>query len=435
MFTQEDVQLFSSNLDKTRALRELAPNLTLIAHRGIGPTSIIGPTFSQDMFPENTIRAFRQAIILGADGIELDIFKSSDNTIMVIHDDELCRNVYGGTNRTTLPIGETESSYRISNKTSHELQSLQVGPLDVDKIPTLSQVFDLAREANIIRAEKAFPPIILNIEIKDETAINCCLQLITSYIETYPNSGVNFDSICFCSFHHKSLITLKQQASDQNIQNIQIAPGIKTATLFGTDNVDSNFRKKKGAKYIESALIELRNLVMNNDFTAYDAVFWDIYEPLITLASLDRKQIHASTSDHRDYNNPREQCQFLLCASKNVPIYFKCDEIGKAKEALYRYSRALAFYDENRSLEEQKTAEQQESVILQRYMEKPTKTIAEVEQAELTNQDDQKNNENNEQPLPPTNIPSTMFYQSANRQENTSKTTSPPTITNNGKVG
>ncbi len=37
--------------------------------------------------PENTMSAFRKAIELGANGIELDLQKTKDNKIVIFHDD------------------------------------------------------------------------------------------------------------------------------------------------------------------------------------------------------------------------------------------------------------------------------------------------------------------------------------------------------------
>jgi glycerophosphoryl diester phosphodiesterase len=42
-------------------------------------------------YPENTLPAFREAIELGADGIELDIRMTGDNQLVVFHDSDLSR--------------------------------------------------------------------------------------------------------------------------------------------------------------------------------------------------------------------------------------------------------------------------------------------------------------------------------------------------------
>ncbi|MCX7845927.1 MAG: glycerophosphodiester phosphodiesterase family protein, partial [Dictyoglomaceae bacterium] len=41
--------------------------------------------------PENTIKAFKSAIEMGADGIELDVQKTKDNILIVCHDENLKR--------------------------------------------------------------------------------------------------------------------------------------------------------------------------------------------------------------------------------------------------------------------------------------------------------------------------------------------------------
>lgn len=45
--------------------------------------------------PENTLPAFRRALELGADGIELDVQLSADNQLVVFHDEELSRTSNG----------------------------------------------------------------------------------------------------------------------------------------------------------------------------------------------------------------------------------------------------------------------------------------------------------------------------------------------------
>ena len=45
--------------------------------------------------PENTIAAFRRAIDMGADGIELDVHLSRDGQLMVIHDETVDRTSDG----------------------------------------------------------------------------------------------------------------------------------------------------------------------------------------------------------------------------------------------------------------------------------------------------------------------------------------------------
>ena len=46
-------------------------------------------------YPENTILAFSKAIEIGADAIELDVHKTKDNVLVVIHDEKVNRTHRG----------------------------------------------------------------------------------------------------------------------------------------------------------------------------------------------------------------------------------------------------------------------------------------------------------------------------------------------------
>jgi glycerophosphoryl diester phosphodiesterase len=83
-----------------------------IAHRG-----------ASDYEPENTLRAFRRAIALGADMSELDVHMSKDGHIMVIHNDAVHID------------GERKA---IADLTLAELRTVDVGR--GERIPTLQEV-------------------------------------------------------------------------------------------------------------------------------------------------------------------------------------------------------------------------------------------------------------------------------------------------------
>ncbi len=94
-----------------------------IAHRGA----------SAD-FPENTLAAFDAAMRAGADVCELDVQKSADGALVVIHDDTV--------NRTTDGRG------KVASMTLAELKRLDAGSWRGrehagERIPTLDEVFNL----------------------------------------------------------------------------------------------------------------------------------------------------------------------------------------------------------------------------------------------------------------------------------------------------
>lgn len=92
-----------------------------IAHRGASAYE-----------PENTLRAFRRAIELGADMSELDVHLSKDGHVIVMHNATV--------DKTTNGRGA------IKDMTLIELKRLDAG--EGEKIPTLPEVIDLARGKN-----------------------------------------------------------------------------------------------------------------------------------------------------------------------------------------------------------------------------------------------------------------------------------------------
>ncbi|MBP8041395.1 MAG: hypothetical protein KAZ36_05755 [Bacteroidales bacterium] len=95
----------------------------VVAHRG-----------GSLLAPENTLAAFRQALALGVDRIELDVQQSKDGVVLVIHDEK--------TNRTTNGKGT------ISDMNYAQLKDLDAGSkfskeFSNEKIPLLDEVLCL----------------------------------------------------------------------------------------------------------------------------------------------------------------------------------------------------------------------------------------------------------------------------------------------------
>ena len=104
-----------------------------IAHRGASAYA-----------PENTMAAFRKAVELGADGIELDVQLSKDGQVFVMHDSRL--------ERTTNGRGRT------GVKTLDELKALDAGSwfsgeFKNEPIPTLKEVFEYATGKLLVDVE------------------------------------------------------------------------------------------------------------------------------------------------------------------------------------------------------------------------------------------------------------------------------------------
>jgi glycerophosphoryl diester phosphodiesterase len=89
--------------------------------------------------PENTIASFREAVMQGAHGVELDVQRSADGVPIVIHDDSLERT--------------TDGTGFVSALRREQLGEVRAGG---EPVPSLGDAVDWAREAG------AF----LNVEIK-----------------------------------------------------------------------------------------------------------------------------------------------------------------------------------------------------------------------------------------------------------------------------
>jgi glycerophosphoryl diester phosphodiesterase len=98
-------------------------SVLMVAHRGFSGGA-----------PENTMAAFKKAIEIGSDMIELDVHLSKDGEVVVIHDDTL--------NRTT------DGKGKVVSYTLNELKQLDAGSwfgpqFSGERIPTLKEVLEL----------------------------------------------------------------------------------------------------------------------------------------------------------------------------------------------------------------------------------------------------------------------------------------------------
>lgn len=89
--------------------------------------------------PENTMDAFRKAIEMKADGIELDVNLTKDGEVVVIHDEVLDR-VSDGTGR-------------VQDFTCNELKKFNFNKIhpeyEKEEIPTLEEVYQLIKPTDL----------------------------------------------------------------------------------------------------------------------------------------------------------------------------------------------------------------------------------------------------------------------------------------------
>ena len=163
--------------------------MVVFAHRGYS-----------SKYPENTMLAFEKAIDIGADGIEVDVHKSKDNKLVIIHDEDIERTFKG--------------HGRVCDFTLKELKEFENKEVNFSKnikcsIPTLEEVLELLKDKE---------DIVLNIELKTDVISYKEIESdVIKIIERY-----NMENrIILSSFNHKSIKKCKE-----------INPSIKTGMLY-----------------------------------------------------------------------------------------------------------------------------------------------------------------------------------------------------------
>jgi len=175
--------------------------------------------------PENTICAFEKAIELGADGIELDIHKTKDGELVVIHDEWLIR---------TTGVGGMVKDF-----TLEELQKLNanknVPKCDYAPIPSMREVFELIAPTNLM----------INIELK--TGIVFYENIEADIIEMVKEYNMQ-DRVIYSSFNHASVMKIKE-----------LDPNAKTGFLYADGPLDMPaYGKKHGVDALHPALYNLQ---------------------------------------------------------------------------------------------------------------------------------------------------------------------------------
>lgn len=224
-----------------RHLYENLPKPAIFAHRG-----------SSAYAPENTLRAFSLAIEQKADGIELDVWLTKDDHVVVIHD----QNTY----RTT-GINEIVSNLSLSDVKKMDAGSHFGKNYHNEKIPTLGEVFDLVRRQ-----------VIINIELKDYYSANGKLAAkVTQVIKDFEAQYY----VMFSSFNPVSLLYARKYL-----------PNIPTALLALRD---------RGGWLARSLLINVFR------FQALHPNFLDVDRRLVEQTHEKHRRIHPYTIDDIDF--------------------------------------------------------------------------------------------------------------------------------------
>lgn len=333
IFTLDEIEKMKNNIF---AKSSLPKNLYIIGHRGMGLSSILGKDYV-DVIPENTIESFKQAIMLGADGIEFDVFITKDGHSVIIHDDELWKNIYGiDRDGIELPECETKDTFRVSKKRLSDLLKLSVGP-DGQKLPTLTEVFDLVEEANSLRALMESNPIIINIDFRDSVTAIKCFELIEKRLIQKTDSNIDFRDVYFTSPNEQALTKFGKYTTRNN-KRINIVPQATTKQIFGNDNTDNRYIVKDPNLYDKNYLKSIQKSIDKNKFIGIDCVIWDVNLPLLMMCINGRLQLHAYASNFKYFNEYKKFAFFIYYVTQNIPIYLKSDDVQETVTILKLYT-------------------------------------------------------------------------------------------------
>ena len=176
--------------------RETKP--LIIAHRG-----------ASGLAPENTMAAFKKAYDTGVSMIELDVQKTKDGHLVIMHDDTVDRT--------------TNGKGKIEDLTLEEIKKLDAGSwfsseYTGEKIPTLGEVLEWAKDK-----------IKVDIEVKDYKQYRSMESELNSIIEEN-NAGKN---VMVTSFSKDVLKRIKENNPELKTGLLVKPTHLKTALISG----------------------------------------------------------------------------------------------------------------------------------------------------------------------------------------------------------
>jgi len=209
---------------------------------------------------ENTLISFQKAIELGVDGIELDVHLTSDNHVVVIHDDTV--------DRTTSGTG------LINSFNLHALKSLRIDNLC--EIPTLLEVLDFIDKK-----------IFVNIELKGKNTAKPVADLIERYIL---EKNWTYDHFIVSSFDWNALQEIRSL-------NPEIAIGVLTQTDLALAISFADFIKAKSIHpYFHLLTQEYSALMQKKGFHVFP---WTVNEHE-DIQKIKSMHVHGIISDFPD---------------------------------------------------------------------------------------------------------------------------------------
>jgi glycerophosphoryl diester phosphodiesterase len=211
--------------------------------------------------PENSLLAFKYAMALGVDIIELDLNKTKDGVVVIMHDQTI--------DRTTDGKG-SPGDYTLAELRKFHLKN-GLGRVTINTIPTLQEVMELIKGKILVNLDKSYP--YYNEAYKVLKVTGTLNQGIFKTTEAYETVRKQYPAI-IDSVTFMAVIDLDKPGTKQSIENYQshIKP-VAFELNFGTDTSailkNNLFINRNGARIWINALWASLNAGHDDD-TAVD---------------------------------------------------------------------------------------------------------------------------------------------------------------------
>lgn len=172
-------------------------NVMVITHRGDWRNA-----------PENSLKAYQLAIDLGADMIEVDLAKTSDGVLVIMHDQTIDRTTDGKGKPAEYTLAEIKK-FHLKNG---------LGRLTKHTIPTLEEVMLLAKGKVLVNLDKSYPYYNEAFEILKKTGT--LKQAVFKTDVSYPEIKQKYPAI-LSSLTFMAIVNLDKPLAKQVIDEYQ----------------------------------------------------------------------------------------------------------------------------------------------------------------------------------------------------------------------
>lgn len=214
-------------------------------------------------YMENSLAAFDHAEKVGADGIEIDVQRTKDNELVVVHDENLKRLTGKDVFVWELTLEELQSL-----TLSSDTVSLMEDESFYNRIPTLYDLLDLYKDNRLT----------VNIELKN--SIYFYKDIEEQVVEAVNHFDIQ-DRVIYSSFNHESMHRLTNLVSSDHIA--LLTSDIQYQPLHYVQSIGA------GAYHPMINALQIKNIVDDFHQQGMAVNVWTVDdEPLVYLALLQK---------------------------------------------------------------------------------------------------------------------------------------------------